>query len=198
MQKILHLLRLAVKFTLPKAGRSWIVDNILTRNYLINKINECRNFQLSHQENKCPLIVYQMGKVGSSTLVKSLKDMNNLDMDVYHVHFLTHESIRNIEKVYKHATKVYKKDIIDQHVIESLYLRKQLDQGLRDTKWKVITLVRDPIVRNISCFFEAFNQYFPDIALSYRSKNIKLENQIDDLQRLFLNNFDQEHHMPLI
>lgn len=49
---------------------------------------------------KTPILVYQMGKVGSSTIVNTLKS-SNINNPVYHIHFLSSEGIYSIENYYK-------------------------------------------------------------------------------------------------
>ena len=41
-----------------------------------------------HKYHGSPIIVFQMGKVGSKTITKSLKALNS-DMKIYHSHLLT-------------------------------------------------------------------------------------------------------------
>ena len=51
----------------------------------------------SHQRYKgSPLLIYQMGKVGSSTVQASLRSLK-LDMPIYHTHILTKERISETE-----------------------------------------------------------------------------------------------------
>lgn len=168
---------------------------LIETNYNLNKAYKYAMFTLSHLENKQTVVIYQMGKVGSSSVLRSLKALD-LNIYCYHVHALNPEEIKNIEKIYKHVTKVKGTAVIDPHVITSLYLRKQLDKGPKGTKWKVISLVRDPITRNISGFFEAFDRYFPKVANEYNSNNIKMEDRIDELTNLFLENYN--HTVPIV
>ena len=43
-------------------------------------------------KTKSPILIYQMGKVGSSTIKKSLEQINQ-DSVIYHVHFLTKDLV---------------------------------------------------------------------------------------------------------
>lgn len=150
--------------------------------YCANKIY----YNLSHTfepKDKETVIVYQMGKVGSTTILKSLQALKSFD--VYHVHALTKDGIKNVEKMYKR--RFYRTHNIYEHLLESQYLRKQLDKGLEGkNKWKVVTLVRDPIAKNISSFFQHLES-----RLGYEYKNkldlMKMEDIIKELMELFLN-----------
>ena len=59
---------------------------------MVNRIDESRE----------PLIVYQMGKVGSSTLMKTLaKHAPNYEL--FQVHFLVRSWMKRVEKEFKQA-----------------------------------------------------------------------------------------------
>lgn len=198
MQKV-ELIKVTVGRILNKIIRKlascWIIKNFLEKNYYFSKKYKYTQFYLSHLQDKKALIIYQMGKVGSSTVMDSLNALA-LDMYIYHVHVLTHEWIDKTERIYKNASKVNNKIVIDNHLVTSFYLRKKLDKSPQDKKWKVVTLIRDPIARNISSFFEAFEQYFPDVALSYKNESKKMEDHVEELVELFLKKFN--HDTPLI
>jgi hypothetical protein len=99
-----------------------------------------------------PVLVYQMGKVGSSSIVSSLKAID-LDRAVYHLHFLTKERIVRTEEDRKEFFLTERYGYLKRPWLYE-FLVKQLDNGLIDRKWKVITLTREPVARNISTFFE--------------------------------------------
>lgn len=98
---------------------------------------------------------------GSSTVLESLKN-SGLDKYLFHVHVLTPKWIKRVEETYKNVSRVNGKVVIDGHLIASFYLRRCLDRNSEE-KWKVISLVRDPVARNISIFFEALDRYFPEL-----------------------------------
>lgn len=77
--------------------------------------------------DKEKVLVYQMGKVGSSSIVSSLKKY----FDVYHVH-----GDRDFREKYP----------------DKEYMWEQIKN--REKKWTVISGVRDPIEQNISNFFQ--------------------------------------------
>jgi hypothetical protein len=102
--------------------------------------------------NGPPIIVFQMGKVGSKTISKSLKALNS-DMKIYHSHLLTMGRIRETERKRKKYFRTEKQSYL-QRCWLNLFLHKQILKGLNDKKWKIITLTREPVGRNISTFFE--------------------------------------------
>ncbi len=139
------------------------------------KISEA--YDPSHQT----VVIYQMGKVGSSTVKHSLQKLK-LPMNVYHVHALTQERIDWLEEKFIHASKVKEKPVIHDHVIESIFLRELIDQN-KHLNWKIITLIRDPIARNISTFFQSLDIFFPKWEKEHKNN---LEDYVDEMIELFL------------
>ena len=46
-----------------------------------------------------PILIYQMGKVGSATVHETLLHAN-LPHPIYHIHFLSYDGIKNAEKYF--------------------------------------------------------------------------------------------------
>jgi hypothetical protein len=91
-----------------------------------------------------PILVYQMGKVGSTSVSKSL-EVHGL-WSVFHVHRLNPKHIDDVKQ-----DLIAKKFRPSSGRINKM-LYRQLARNHHQAK--VITLVRDPINRNISAFFE--------------------------------------------
>jgi hypothetical protein len=156
-----------------------------------------------------PLIIYNMGKVGSKTVQRSLKALG-VDMPIYHVHFLTQDLIdQYIEKRKEFVgTKQYGRL---KHIWLYQYLREQIDRGLADTecldseKWKLVTLTREPISRNISEFFETLEaQPLDEAGQRYYVKSdpdfydFEIVVDLDDLSGLVQVYLDRlDHDTPL-
>jgi len=138
-----------------------------------------------------PIIVYQMGKVGSKTIEHSLRyyyQNRGMDVEIYHAHFLNYleEMERNArkQKISKHAL---------QHIHEMKALKKKLESD-PNRKWKLISLVRDPVARNIAGFFQALsvNQHIPDWKVRHQRGDLKVE----ELLEKFLSLGDDYHNHP--
>ena len=99
-----------------------------------------------------PLLVYQMGKVGSKTIAHSLYKAN-IERHIYHVHFLTPELVSEYEKKRKKFFRTPKEGSL-KHIWQYQHLQKMLTKEIHNEKWKVVTLVRDPVARNLATFFE--------------------------------------------
>lgn len=111
-----------------------------------------------------PLLVYQMGKVASSSIYGSLKQC--YQGMVFHTHVF--DDLKETDLYLQHLYQVTK--------------RKQL-------KPLVISLVREPIGRNVSAFFQNFKRE-TNIELSSNSQFTN-----DELGSLFIEKF-QEHDIP--
>lgn len=122
-----------------------------------------------------------MGKVASTALAEAIADQ--ITEPVYHLHFLSKEGIAFADSVYRSNWDSAR---LPWHVWESKRIRRMLRQGGTEP-WKVATVVRDPVSRNVSSFFQtAFLQHRLDVtALS-----------TEQLRTEFLETFD-EHDRPL-
>ena len=107
---------------------------------------------LTHQ---APIAVYQMGKVGSETIINSLNHLN-LPVPIYHIHIL---SKRNLNQV---IPRYQQQDLeLTLQLKHSQKLRNYLESGL-DPKLTVITAVREPISQFISAFFQNIKTSNPE------------------------------------
>jgi hypothetical protein len=109
------------------------------------------------------ILVYQIGKVGSTTVYRTIEKIIK-NYPVYHIHTLDPEKVDknyNHINLYENYQKNYRWDAVKQ-TITSKHLISQLDKILKEKNLKVITIVRDPIAREISAFFEK-NRLMPEI-----------------------------------
>ena len=98
-----------------------------------------------------PVLIYQMGKVASSSIFHSLK--TTTDFNAFHVHRLNPKHITRVRE--GHLQRGDSPPIEDE---EGLYLYENLIKPCR-TPIKIISLVREPISRNISAFFQNLQSY---------------------------------------
>ena len=150
-----------------------------------------RTLRRSIHEPCDKIVIYQMGKVGSTSIQFSLES-RKLEIPVFHIHYLNPVNMRRIEKIYR---KNWSKGERPAHLWQSEYLNRRKDTGLTGEKWKVISLVRDPVSRNVSSFFQVL--YLQE---NYHYlKNIgqrSLDEVTDDVIRLFFDQFP-DHDIPL-
>lgn len=154
--------------------------------------------QLIHAYSGQPIITYQMGKVGSSTVRASLATLDS-DRPVYHVHFLNPERVREIERQRRKYFRTEKFTLLRRPwLYEFLYEQIRTE----NRHWKIVTLIREPIARNMSTFFENLevtekpNSTKYAVKSDYYGFDIEVDvKQVDPLIELF---FDRlVHERPL-
>lgn len=123
-----------------------------------------------------PVLIYQFGKVGSSSLTASFP-VGEYDQAI-HLHMILPE----IVAYHKQRQRALKYPV-GRYLYDGLSVYYTLIRPGYPTK--VITPVRDPISRNISAFFQSNIAYLPD--------DKSLSNYtIDELQRIFLESLQHE------
>jgi hypothetical protein len=101
---------------------------------------------------QAPILLLQMGKVGSKSVEAGLEALN-LDREIYHAHFLSRERTAETEKQRRKFFRTDRYSYLRRPWLNQ-FLLKTIKQVNRGPKWKLITLTREPIGRNISAFFE--------------------------------------------
>ena len=122
------------------------------------------------------VIIYQMGKVGSSSIYNSV----NRYFKTYHIHYLNEKIISQIYQKSKD-----KNQSVPLHLETSTEVLNLLKS---EKKIKIISLIREPISRNLSAFFEnldnfTFNQ---DYNLYKLGINKQLKGIIENRQLLII------------
>lgn len=105
------------------------------------------------------IIIYQMGKVGSTTIHTSLEEAS-LPLPIYKVHFLSDEGMAHAVEFHQKTLKIPWENT--PHIQTSEFLREKI-QSDPTSKWKIITLVRDPIMREVSEFFQYVHSMYPEL-----------------------------------
>src|SRR5437016_3236817 len=109
-----------------------------------------------------PIIVHQMGKVGSKSVQLSLRkayEALGIQIPIYHTH-----TLNSFEQGKQNAFQDRKQRNPADRLAALEYgeiIRKQIDENPTQ-HWNIVSLVRDPIARNISAFFESLPEYIPD------------------------------------
>lgn len=100
---------------------------------------------------RVPVLVYQMGKVGSTSTYRSLSEAG---VDCIQVHRIHPSSIRLVRRTYLEKGIAPKDEEIGMAIWEGLQKS--------DDPVKIITMVREPVSRNISAYFQNLNHFFQD------------------------------------
>ena len=99
---------------------------------------------------QAPLLIYTMGKVGSSSIFFSLRQLR-LRRLVDHVHFLDLEHLNQLEASLR---RDYPDSLVNlRHIWRSQRHAQELARNPA-TRVQAISLIRDPLARNLSNFFQ--------------------------------------------
>lgn len=125
-----------------------------------------------------PILVYQMGKVGSSSIRNSLfrcrDPRTRLVLMSHEFYPVRHRDLRRIQVDPEFAEDIHRELEHDRRMFQKLTLRQKLGLRMREKFYsemiyrsyvkpgrplRVITLVREPVANNISMFFQLIEQY---------------------------------------
>lgn len=136
-----------------------------------------------------PIIVYQMGKVGSKTIEASLLhyfEQRNLTIQVYHTHNLI--DLDKMERnILSDKNRPNPQATISQ-IRKDARLRAIIDEN-PNQRWNLISLVRDPVAQNVGAFFHNMKEFIPDWKEQSESGSLDFEN----LQRVFLTQYQHKN-----
>ncbi len=134
-------------------------------------IQETREFR--PQKIDGPILVYNMGKVGSRSIYETLADAE-IGVPLYHAHVLD-----NLDKMSDAIKKRFPNPVNSLLVIEQgKELRRLIDEN-HAQHWNIITPVRDPIARNVSRFFHSIEEVIPDIRRQLETGDISVDSLFD-------------------
>lgn len=112
---------------------------------------------------------------------------------IFHTHYLNPDTTRTMNaafrRFFRHKGWVWFYD----EIFGAELLHKKLQQGVPAPKWKVIALVRDPVARNVSSFFQHLQFNFPTL----RSVDKRDPNKLEELTQRFLFESEGTHKFPL-
>jgi len=129
-----------------------------------------------------PLILYQMGKVGSETLEASLQS-HDIKRPIVRVHSLIVEHIEEaLSSLNLSRAQYFQRSRL---VLDGTHFAKELSRDLHKTRWQVITMVRDPVAQNISSFFQILDMIIPDFEARLQRDCISL----DELMEQFVTRY---------
>jgi len=134
-----------------------------------------------------PIVVWQMGKVGSRTVYESIKSLGFAN-PVFHVHFINPENLIRVQNIYKEKGLSLPRHIYDGKILLDRYEKTGING------WKIITIVRELTRITVSSFFENLNLYLndhPDLLTKSGNVNIDLARKLLSEQ---FGDFDESKH----
>jgi hypothetical protein len=136
---------------------------------------------------RAPILIYSVGKVGSSTVAEALA-ARGLGASLYHLHWLTPARLRRDAELQRAAAARHRGTPLEAHfrpryVWRGEFLRERV-QGPPPGggSWRIVTLVRDPLARNVSAFFQNLPLLGYDVAARPGPRS---EDEVDALLALF-------------
>jgi hypothetical protein len=175
--------------SIRRAGGS-VLDAIARRSLLARDLQSFIRFRQTEKYE--PLLVFTFGKVASSTLVVSLQANSSVSSRywIYPVHRLSASGVEFVKRASADArarlrgTSNPKRRYHPQHARLGRWLRRRITDPRNRRQWLVITLVRDPVSRNVSSFFQ--NLVFR-LGFDYeaRLQSESQETVVADIRRLF-------------
>ena len=137
---------------------------------------ECREAVRRSLEGPLPpVLVYQMAKVGSSTVTSALQSVGGLN--VFQTHLMNPETIRLLRaKVRRRGLTRFQMDI---DIIGRTLYEGIIRPGV---KAKIVTLVREPIGRNLSLYFQNLDVLWQTAAAH---EHVELARLLDEFHSRF-------------
>lgn len=99
-----------------------------------------------------PVLILQMGKVGSKSVFAGVSAAG-LDRPIYHAHFLSADRTAKTESQRRKFFRTERYSYLKRPWLNQ-FLLQRYNSGDSDRVWKIVTLTREPVGRNISAFFE--------------------------------------------
>jgi hypothetical protein len=123
-----------------------------------------------------PIVIHQVGKVGSITMYRALQRLNKL---VYHIHTM------HVPRIERRMTMFAEAGVkaVQRHFVEACLVHDHV--LLPGRRAKYLSVVRDPLARNVSAFFQNLWLFHDD------HKNITVAD-VPDLIDAFTNRFDHD------
>ena len=122
-----------------------------------------------------PILIFQMGKVGSKTMEATLRSAYP-EREIHRLHMLTPQTWAEMESwcwCYDSTLPVKYMETTLRHIHQSKILRLRIEMEHRrksdgaQKKWKIITMTRDPVAYAVSAFFQMIDTLLPGIVEQY-------------------------------
>ena len=133
-----------------------------------------------------PIMIYQMAKVGSRSVLFSLEYSYARHalpgVPIYHIHNLVDLDVHE-----ERARRLGDHEELEvvQHYKQ---IRRDFDE-LPNQHWNVISLVRDPVARNVGAFFHNLEHYIPNWKIFWKEGSLTTA----EIMQVFLRD-EQVHH----
>jgi hypothetical protein len=142
-----------------------------------------------------PVLVHTLGKVGSTSVAASLESRLR-DREVCHVHWLDPRNIRRDEGLHRararrHRGRPEMQRLLPKYAWLGARLSSAISKAGDSVTWDVVTLVRDPIPRNVSSFFQNLETLF-DVWPAKELVKRSVDDVASGLVELFLRSYVED------
>lgn len=173
---------MSVSTSLNKGFSRTLLYRAIKKTSLLNSLYAALKYRFAPLYKKNPLIIYQMGKVGSETIERSLA-CYDLQRPVFRVHSLVEEHINAALSGAGISFEDYRQR--SRHAEHGLYIAKEVRRDMHRGHWQVITMVRDPVAQNVSSFFQLIDLFIPNFVALERAGELSAA----DLMEVFLRHY---------
>lgn len=181
------------------------IRSVVRRNRRLTEFLQRAHYRFTHRSSETPILVHQMARVGSITVLRAIR-AHFPGAHVFHTHYLHPRTI---------AAEFARLDVLhaargDVGLSRELLAAELLDERLRrggattPEKWRVVTLVRDPVARTVSAFFRHFAQNHPSLPARFHEDPANVPQLLEHFlapdeeeRRVTLHWFDAEVRDPL-
>jgi hypothetical protein len=129
-----------------------------------------------------PVVIHNMAKVGSKTLMLSLQAYDP-GAEVHQTHNLTPSGLFLAEEKMAQLPAPFW-----AHIDQSRQLGRRIRLERDGPRWAVISLVRDPVARDVSYFFQCLPLLRPDAEAAFTSGSLTITGLVD----IFLEHLDDD------
>jgi len=168
-----------------------ILKKGIRRNRTLTEFAQTLQFEFEHPPDGPVLLVHQMARVGSASVTRALRERYPR-ANVYRTHYLNPDTIRRNYNMFAELRRHTGAAVLTDEFLAARALERRLRTKKRDD-WKVISLVRDPVMRTVSAFFSHFSMNHPQ----YDPHYLEDPAHVDRLVELFLAADEYERRVTL-
>ena len=114
------------------------------RSYALTKWRLLRRMERRTED---PVVVFCMSKTASSAIVRAVRDA--VPRPVYKIHLLLPANVARVEAQYRRTDRYAR----PRHILHASHLQRHLPTP--EHPWLVVTIVREPVMRSLSDFFQS-------------------------------------------
>lgn len=179
---------------------------LMERFYVAHKMLYRRRLRKKYPKSRKKILIYTMGKVGSTSIYESLLGHYKTH-NCIHLHRLSNEYLTEREQLMKRDVFPNKKNFSEHLFTDLLWKPQWVKTNFfnEDSELSVITVIREPISRNISLFFQWMEFREHEDQYEFKSRHRKYpyhittpKDDISALYKIFFEEFDANTHLEWI